>query len=233
MGGGNPPDCSKSIAPGGLSPRGRGKPSRRRWDKERERSIPAWAGETKPNTLAMYRQGVYPRVGGGNLLCDIPTSRTLGLSPRGRGKRLMLLRYKRPRRSIPAWAGETFAYATPSDPVAVYPRVGGGNNAAAVSSVGAGGLSPRGRGKLIRNQSRREWWRSIPAWAGETPSLAPLWRGLEVYPRVGGGNELDECGNAYKHGLSPRGRGKRVNASDRRLSARSIPAWAGETGDTK
>ena len=51
----------------------------------------------------------------------------------------------------------------------------------------------------------------------------------EVYPRVGGGNVNWEMMDTGAPGLSPRGRGKRCHAHACWDSARSIPAWAGET----
>ena len=71
--------------------------------------------------------------------------------------------------------------------------------------------------------------RSIPAWAGETPSVAGVIDRLRVYPRVGGGNLTAGIVYLADKGLSPRGRGK-LCASEAKVPAmRSIPAWAGET----
>ena len=74
------------------------------------------------------------------------------------------------------------------------------------------GLSPRGRGNLTLNDSIPEAVRSIPAWAGEPPSLTPFGVPIPVYPRVGGGNRAG-AGHGNRHG-------------------RSIPAWAGEPART-
>ena len=51
----------------------------------------------------------------------------------------------------------------------------------------------------------------------------------QVYPRVGGGNELTAALQAQKGGLSPRGRGKHRGAALGIGAIGSIPAWAGET----
>ena len=53
---------------------------------------------------------------------------------------------------------------------AVYPRVGGGNSVQAISSRIKRGLSPRGRGKPTAWMASVLKFRSIPAWAGETPT---------------------------------------------------------------
>ena len=50
---------------------------------------------------------VYPRVGGGNTMTMKPRPQPCGLSPRGRGKHLVVVHKGEDRGSIPAWAGET------------------------------------------------------------------------------------------------------------------------------
>ena len=91
------------------------------------------------------------------------------------------------------------------------------------------GLSPRGRGKPHILRPTALLGRSIPAWAGETKSAAPIAGASTVYPRVGGGNPVWLPYSDIGEGLSPRGRGKLVHADIVRPLRRSIPAWAGET----
>ena len=107
VGGGNNGRLHGCLQQGGLSPRGRGKPSRRQAAGAGARSIPAWAGETCPARLYRRQRGVYPRVGGGNRWQRQPEGEVRGLSPRGRGKRTLHPERQRRDRSIPAWAGET------------------------------------------------------------------------------------------------------------------------------
>ena len=86
VGGGNTYSATAVNGLQGLSPRGRGKPEEMLANPEIERSIPAWAGETrKPFALPCHRW-VYPRVGGGNRIACISDRNLVGLSPRGRGK---------------------------------------------------------------------------------------------------------------------------------------------------
>ena len=212
-------------------------------------SIPAWAGETEAVGDQAYLAAVYPRVGGGNYLIAPKSSRTNGLSPRGRGKRLLGDRGRQWVGSIPAWAGETAASSFAAGSRRVYPRVGGGNIGSrrralfrrGLSPRGRGnlrshqslrsqvGLSPRGRGKPMLRMQRESNRRSIPAWAGETISGLPKILLMKVYPRVGGGNTLPARPPSQQNGLSPRGRGKpRLIHMPVRIR-RSIPAWAGET----
>ena len=78
---------------------------------------------------------------------------------------------------------------------AVYPRVGGGNNAFMCLQAPPVGLSPRGRGKryvaphiVAALFAVAAAAGSIPAWAGETMLRRDVQNQAPVYPRVGGGN---------------------------------------------
>ena len=86
VGGGNTSPRRPLMRCRGLSPRGRGKPADTAGSQARSRSIPAWAGETPAAAFIMPVNGVYPRVGGGNLSKLSKLSAGGGLSPRGRGK---------------------------------------------------------------------------------------------------------------------------------------------------
>ena len=192
-------------------------------------SIPAWAGETH-SRAALYRaSAVYPRVGGGNVGISQESLGGDGLSPRGRGKRRSFNQRPTTWGSIPAWAGETEKDLTALYLCVVYPRVGGGNYIAAIACGLALGLSPRGRGKLGLGISERQDNGSIPAWAGETSGNGGGGGFRAVYPRVGGGNDIDIDELTDALGLSPRGRGKLMPIHVYLDYHRSIPAWAGET----
>ena len=172
------------------------------------RSIPAWAGETHCVRDNCRIARVYPRVGGGNRQPKTSTKLRHGLSPRGRGKPDAYARPRLSRRSIPAWAGETSRGRAYSSVYTVYPRVGGGNRLLRSHKPFNKGLSPRGRGKRARRWRSRPCLRSIPAWAGETRGSVCCKRLATVYPRVGGGNSIDDMLYSSHNGLSPRGRGK-------------------------
>ena len=188
MGGGNRRNVNTAARRYGLSPRGRGKLPASYLRECRYRSIPAWAGETAARRCLTPPFEVYPRVGGGNSVSRAAAVFAVGLSPRGRGKRARRIRAGRRRRSIPAWAGETVFKARINAEIMVYPRVGGGNCDIAPHIVAAFGLSPRGRGKLVKSFVCKYGGRSIPAWAGETPAATLTRLSCPVYPRVGGGN---------------------------------------------
>ena len=188
VGGGNALGRHRGLARGGLSPRGRGKPSARAIWMHCARSIPAWAGETVALRHRIAGIRVYPRVGGGNRGASPPDCRHTGLSPRGRGKLFSAICIFPIDRSIPAWAGETALHSPLDFVLEVYPRVGGGNyEVIDIGYLGAG-LSPRGRGKPHRPLTDALAQRSIPAWAGETLGCGIARRWWRVYPRVGGGN---------------------------------------------
>ena len=90
------------------------------------RSIPAYAGEPWPGAAIPARGWVYPRVCGGTARTAYWPTSAYGLSPRMRGNRDMNPRPAADLRSIPAYAGEPFAYAGGARNGGVYPRVCGG-----------------------------------------------------------------------------------------------------------
>ena len=136
---------------------------------------------------------------------------------------------QRRRRSIPAWAGETYPIGFPLRFIQVYPRVGGGNTASCAFTPTRPGLSPRGRGKHGQLRVHPDQAGSIPAWAGETDNALEEAAQNMVYPRVGGGNNGSLVRRLRRNGLSPRGRGKRPGMDTWAAAEGSIPAWAGET----
>ena len=229
VGGGNGSANPKHSNLPGLSPRGRGKPCSFTLPFPMSGSIPAWAGETKGKERNRYANAVYPRVGGGNPSGICQRLAMGGLSPRGRGKPALAGRARRGHRSIPAWAGETGGRPAGPPPPAVYPRVGGGNDQFGTTDGADGGLSPRGRGKRPAQRYHRQPPGSIPAWAGETLLGSGNAGQGGVYPRVGGGNLARVARVKAGKGLSPRGRGKRMQEAEPLARPRSIPAWAGET----
>ena len=125
--GGNGKGATSGWAVTGLSPRGRGKPGEAVDLRDDVLSIPAWAGETPCLRYWGCHAGVYPRVGGGNDDDAPGRAGGLGLSPRGRGKRLRWTIMPVRPGSIPAWAGETGSFPRIYCNGTVYPRVGGGN----------------------------------------------------------------------------------------------------------
>ena len=193
------------------------------------RSIPACAGETDGLLAGDGRRRVYPRVCGGNAAPRRPSTSGGGLSPRVRGKRRARNWQPAPPGSIPACAGETHHRLHQKDRAGVYPRVCGGNRFRLGYRYGNGGLSPRVRGKHLRNIIQPSPPRSIPACAGETVAQRRASGRGWVYPRVCGGNRINWPPNFHGRGLSPRVRGKPSFLPRVRSWGGSIPACAGET----
>ena len=126
--------------------------------------------------------------------------------------------------SIPAWAGKPTSEQPSTISAPVYPRVGGETyQRTAQHDIGAG-LSPRGRGNLLRGLLALGAARSIPAWAGKPRCPRGSGASPRVYPRVGG----ETPGSGRESGLSPRGRGNLDIFLPPVLGSGSIPAWAGK-----
>ena len=151
-----------------------------------------------------------------------------GLSPRVRGN-LRHLPGVGPRgRSIPACAGEPPTATGSGSATPVYPRVCGGTQRAEQRLQRQEGLSPRVRGNRTRTRLERDYERSIPACAGEPPSVFRSPSACRVYPRVcGGTGGVCPCAAGGK-GLSPRVRGNPPRHRCAGQCPRSIPACAGE-----
>ena len=223
--------CSRTwpstICPG-LSPRVRGNLFAYLAQHDLPGSIPACAGEPTMNWPACPCARVYPRVCGGTLMGMRITALNGGLSPRVRGNLLDFPQTKSPARSIPACAGEPSNPARPADTGRVYPRVCGGTVATWISMSIAQGLSPRVRGNPVPGAHWLPNHRSIPACAGEPSRPAACHPPGRVYPRVCGGTALQNGGNLFLIGLSPRVRGNRPVSAVKTAIGRSIPACAGE-----
>ena len=151
-----------------------------------------------------------------------------GLSPRVRGN-------PRPRHvdtatdgSIPAGAGEPPPVVISPGLDTVYPRGCGGTEHPGMSVLAPVGLSPRVRGNRHPGEvSAGSAW-SIPAGAGEPPTLRLPTGTPRVYPRGCGGTVRTPSDANSRKGLSPRVRGNRSDRHDRHLDPGSIPAGAGE-----
>ena len=214
----------------GLSPRVRGNLARTGGRAQDDGSIPACAGEPPCHSRLTMAWPVYPRVCGGTSRRRATMTAQLGLSPRVRGNRPQSAHAHRPRRSIPACAGEPAGRRPPTILARVYPRVCGGTRSRRGRLPVFRGLSPRVRGNLLAGVSPPHGTRSIPACAGEP------WRGWtrrsrrRVYPRVCGGTAWLGVGLLRGEGLSPRVRENRSTISTSTCGGGSIPACAGEPG---
>ena len=110
-----------------------------------------------------------------------------------------------------------------------HPRAGGENDPSSLSSTGLFGSSPRGRGKPVWAQQRRQMQRLIPARAGKTSSITRSARRGRAHPRAGGENVIDYQIRTKGQGSSPRGRGKLPMSIPPAIWGGLIPARAGKT----
>ena len=94
------------------------------------------------------------------------------------------------------------------------------------------GLSPRVRGNLLALLAQEGRPGSIPACAGEPRAADACARRPSVYPRVCGGTTQSPAQSISRRGLSPRVRGNRFHQFNFNLFNRSIPACAGEPGQS-
>ena len=165
--GGTVPMLASGWWASGLSPRMRGNPIYNRSRCSWRRSIPAYAGEPTPNSLATDSCEVYPRVCGGTPSPARNGGYFRGLSPRMRGNLSDPVLYCQITRSIPAYAGEPGPSIGPPVYARVYPRVCGGTTSSARWSRCRKGLSPRMRGNPNPPPTPTARAGSIPAYAGE------------------------------------------------------------------
>ncbi len=191
----------------GLSPRVRGNLLAIQRERQRQRSIPACAGEPSTWGFPNSRQRVYPRVCGGTAWSFPAISTVSGLSPRVRGNRRRGGPVAIAIGSIPACAGEPTPRSGWANTGRVYPRVCGGTSRSWSRPHWKQGLSPRVRGNPLGGHHRQAVLRSIPACAGEPMNNGQQPNQYPVYPRVCGGTASSPWTRPAGAGLSPRVRG--------------------------
>ena len=150
----------------------------------------------------------HPRVCGENMCPARGIARSLGSSPRVRGKLSGGLTGLLQVRLIPACAGKTSVTLALHFPKTAHPRVCGENHAIHMSTRGARGSSPRVRGKQVGPRHAVSVNGLIPACAGKTPALPGPPRRSRAHPRVCGENSILETAAKQLSGSSPRVRGK-------------------------
>ena len=229
VGGENSPARADCSSVRGSSPRGRGKRLHQRHQLHDRWLIPAWAGKTSSASWRLTAWAAHPRVGGENVVQAWRFHRSLGSSPRGRGKPENSAMGTELARLIPAWAGKTFRWYSGKLYTWAHPRVGGENINWVRTAHYTLGSSPRGRGKPIGRRRVHEASGLIPAWAGKTGEGVGTHQGLWAHPRVGGENSTVAPCTSRVMGSSPRGRGKLPPCGPSCPPRRLIPAWAGKT----
>ena len=173
----------------------------------RMRFIPAYAGNARPFFDGGYAPAVHPRIRGERQDSAADGQRIRGSSPHTRGTLGPHNLRGAGRRFIPAYAGNASSGSASSTRTAVHPRI-------------------RGE-RAGRHRAPHPWHRFIPAYAGNARSPA-LSRGVEaVHPRIRGERLHVVRLLTPATGSSPHTRGTPFLASQERMQARFIPAYAG------
>ena len=215
----------------GSSPRVRGKRSGA-WEAAKNIGlIPACAGKTACLVLLPVRVGAHPRVCGENGEASAKSRKSIGSSPRVRGKPLHLHVSHTVGRLIPACAGKTTSARSSLTSSKAHPRVCGENRHRAETLLQRLGSSPRVRGKPCPCSSNLACSWLIPACAGKTDADHVLPSRQRAHPRVCGENGYSSAHVFGELGSSPRVRGKRTKKNRQFLKLGLIPACAGKTVD--
>ena len=152
----------------GSSPRMRGKRDVIMIVGRIRRIIPAHAGQTSRSSGPVRRSSDHPRACGANDIRVPVDDRTVGSSPRMRGKPGHRVQAAGLRRIIPAHAGQTFCRSATVVLSADHPRACGANSLRILLIKSAFGSSPRMRGKPETAETYSGDVRIIPAHAGQT-----------------------------------------------------------------
>ena len=150
----------------------------------------------------------HPRVGGEKLTTFDAGKLIPGSPPRGRGKAVRTGIRFLCFRITPAWAGKSRPFGDIYDFVRDHPRVGGEKVQILLYEDIQKGSPPRGRGKVNRSESKSQWYRITPAWAGKSPHRLCHPVGVLDHPRVGGEKPAVAAHVRAQLGSPPRGRGK-------------------------
>ena len=167
---------------------------------------------------------------GENVKSCSPPRRSLGSSPRVRGKRTHERSDGPYDGLIPACAGKTIRCARICVKSWAHPRVCGENLIGLQVKPGHPGSSPRVRGKRSRGAYKVNKGRLIPACAGKTIPAYEAINEDRAHPRVCGENYPMLRPFMKAAGSSPRVRGKRERRRRPGREPGLIPACAGKTG---
>ena len=179
------------------------------------------------------RWKAHPRSRGENRGQIRVTWKTTGSSPLTRGKRLNRSDHAGDAGLIPAHAGKTPTWSTPTVACWAHPRSRGENQPADTVHVRFNGSSPLTRGKPRARLAASSSRGLIPAHAGKTRS-APQPAGQPgAHPRSRGENGTTLGNAAASVGSSPLTRGKQCEIRHTQLLPGLIPAHAGKTYERK
>ena len=152
-----------------------------------------------------------------------------GSSPHVRGTRFPQLDNRRPRRFIPACAGNTTTPRQNNVLIPVHPRMCGEHTDLSAIARGHVGSSPHVRGTRQSKAHEKSIPRFIPACAGNTLSVGITTPAATVHPRMCGEHIKEAGEGAFMDGSSPHVRGTQGKVIRRMNEARFIPACAENT----
>ena len=235
----------------GSSPRVRGTDQVRGLRLQQRRFIPACAGNSSVAVRPTAVVPVHPRVCGEQINSLFSDSMDCGSSPRVRGTGAGVFATQRPRRFIPACAGNRAILGFWCQRRTVHPRVCGEQWIKCFPACVAVGSSPRVRGTAVNTpvffraagssprvrgtadvlESRHFALRFIPACAGNSHLRALVFLHVAVHPRVCGEQKDDHLAPGTGDGSSPRVRGTDQSIRSGVTVTRFIPACAGNRPD--
>ena len=201
------PSTEPCRSPVGSSPHARGTRCLGPVARGSRRFIPACAGNASGSGPATAVRSVHPRMRGERSIHSMAHARSDGSSPHARGTPQQPAEYLRPRRFIPACAGNAI-YCLKARPLpTVHPRMRGERVDVRGAAAAARGSSPHARGTLIPRSPKEARTRFIPACAGNAVTVKCGYRFLPVHPRMRGERLLPFLINALLLGSSPHARG--------------------------
>ena len=214
---------------GGSSPLTRGKPRGVREGLGHGGLIPAHAGKTAGERVLGGVHWAHPRSRGENPRASLRMVSFMGSSPLTRGKLSRAIKVETLEGLIPAHAGKTPTWSTPTVACWAHPRSRGENLYGTRPLGRRYGSSPLTRGKHKHTQGHRPGYGLIPAHAGKTVvgccQVVRVW----AHPRSRGENIAVTVERGRDAGSSPLTRGKPSTARKRSSSVGLIPAHAGKT----
>ena len=211
----------------GSSPHTRGTLAHAARPVHQARFIPAYAGNARPDRMAMLTMTVHPRIRGERVCMGLRPIPRAGSSPHTRGTLFRRSRHILNRRFIPAYAGNAAATPRPRPARAVHPRIRGERPPGKTVYSFSIGSSPHTRGTRSAEQSATRLERFIPAYAGNAASPMIFAPGQTVHPRIRGERKDGSDSTAELPGSSPHTRGTHRQQRRAVHLRRFIPAYAG------
>ena len=217
------------YAPGGSSPLARGTLRLMQTRQSRRRLIPARAGNTLRQRYWQAEGTAHPRSRGEHNLSGAHGHPPFGSSPLARGTLFCVPSNGWLVRLIPARAGNTVLCSFEWLVSSAHPRSRGEHHHTSGSHLGPVGSSPLARGTLTEHEDEVRARRLIPARAGNTKSRGLWLRGRAAHPRSRGEHRVNIRSWCDSYGSSPLARGTHTPLLGDWLTARLIPARAGNT----